>query len=112
MKALLSKFNLATLFAILILLNLVDAVTTTMLVNQYGPNVEVNPILRELIYLYGVAALFGFKYFLISILGIMLLALKQIQYIMVARNSLFVINFMYLCVVVYNTILVYLSINI
>ena len=60
MKSLLSKFNLATLFAILILLNLVDAVTTTILVNQYGPDVEVNPILRELIQLYGVTALFGF----------------------------------------------------
>ncbi len=112
MKSLLSKFNLATLFAILILLNLVDAVTTTILVNQYGPDVEVNPILRELIQLYGVTALFRFKYFLISLLGIMLLALKQLQYIIVARNSLFIINIIYFCVIVYNTVLVYLSINI
>lgn len=111
MKNLLSKFNLAALFAILILLNLVDAVTTSILVNEYGPGVEVNPILQELIQLYGITALFGFKYFLISLLGIMLLALKQTQYIIVARNTLLATIVIYLCVVIYNAILVYLSIN-
>ena len=111
MKTLLLKFNLAALFAVLIGFNLVDAVTTTILVGQYGPGVEINPILRDLLEVYGVGALFGFKYFLISLLGILLLALKTARHIMVAQYSLWFVNLMYGGLITYNTILVVLTIN-
>ena len=111
MNSLLLKFNLAALFAILIGFNLVDAVTTSMLVQQYGAGVEVNPILRDLLEVYGVGALFGFKYFLISLLGILLLALKTERHIMVAKYSLWFVNLIYGSIIVYNTILVVLTIN-
>lgn len=103
MKTFLLKFNLATVFAILILLNLADATVTSMLVFEYGASVEVNPILRDLIQSYGVGALFGFKYFLISLLGILLLALKTERHIMVATYSLWFVNFCYGSIVIYGT---------
>jgi len=106
------RFNLAALFAILIGFNLIDAVTTSILVHHYGTGVEVNPILRDLLGVYGVGALFGFKYFLISLLGILLLALKTARHIMVAQYSLWFVNCIYGCIVTYNTILVVLTINI
>jgi len=105
------RFNLAALFAILIGFNLVDAITTSILVFQYGAGVEVNPILRDLIEVYGVGALYGFKYFLISLLGILLLTLKTARHIMVAQYSLWFVNMIYGSVVTYNTILVLLTIN-
>ena len=111
MKDSLLKFNLAALFAILILFNLVDAVTTAILVQHYGPNVEVNPILRELIEAYGTTALYGFKYFLISILGIILLALKTDRHIMVAKYTIWIPIACYGMVSIYNTLLVVSTIN-
>ena len=111
MNSLLLKFNLAALFTILIGFNLADAMTTSILVNQYGAGIEINPILRDLIEVYGVGALFGFKYFLISLLGILLLALKTARHIMVAQYSLWFVNFIYGSIVTYNTILVVLTIN-
>lgn len=111
MKNLLSKFNLATLFAILILLNLVDAIATSMLVLQYGAGVEANPILRDLIQSYGVSALYGFKYFLISSMGVLLLALKTTRHKMIASASLLFVNIIYGGVVIYGTILVVATIN-
>jgi hypothetical protein len=108
---LLLRFNLAALFAILIGFNLIDAVTTSILVMQYGSGVEVNPVMRDLIEVYGVGALYGFKYFLISLLGILLLALKTARHIMVAQYSLWFVNSLYGILVTYNTILVVLTIN-
>jgi hypothetical protein len=75
-----------------------------MLVLEYGAGVEVNPILRDLIQSYGVGALFGFKYFLISLLGILLLALKTERHIMVASYSLWFVNLVYGSIVIYGTI--------
>jgi len=111
MKTLPLKFNLTLLFSLLILLNLADATTTSMLVFQFGPNVEVNPILRDLIQAYGVGALFGFKYFLISLLGVLLLALKTDRHIIVAAYSLWFVNILYGIVVTYGTFLAVAAIN-
>jgi len=111
MKNLLLKFNLATVFAILILLNLADATTTSILILEYDANVEVNPILRDLVQSYGVGALFGFKYFLISLLGILLLALKTDRHIMVATYAMWFVNIVYLCIATYGSILAVVTIN-
>jgi len=111
MKNLLLKFNLATVFAILILLNLADATTTSILILEYDVNVEVNPILRDLVQSYGVGALFGFKYFLISLLGILLLALKTDRHIMVATYAMWFVNIVYLCIATYGSILAVVTIN-
>ena len=111
MKPLLLRFNLATVFAILILLNLVDATVTSMLIFEYDVNVEINLILRDLVLIYGVGALFGFKYFLISLLGILLLALKTDRHIMVATYTLWFVNAIYFCVVTYGSILAVATIN-
>ena len=105
MKTLLLKFNLATIFAILILLNLADASMTSILIMEYGVGVEVNPILRDLVQTYGVGALFGFKYFLISLLGVLLLALKTERHIMVASYALWFVNIVYGSIVIYGTII-------
>lgn len=112
MKSLLSKFSLATLFATLILLNLADATMTSILIFEYGINVEVNPILRELVQAYGIGALFGFKYFIISILGLLLLALKTDRRKIVASYALWFVNTIYVCIVIYDVILTVISINI
>lgn len=112
MRTLLSKFSLATLFTILILFNFADAIMASILVLQYDASIEVNPILRDLIQLYGVGALYGFKYFLISSLGVLLLALKTNRHIMVASGSLIFVNIIYGGVVIYSTILAVVTINI
>lgn len=111
MKSLLSKFSLAALFAILILLNFADAIMTSILVFRYGANVEVNPILRNLIQIYGIGALYGFKYFLILSLGGLLLALKTDRLIMIASYSLWFVNIIYGGTVIYSTILAVATIN-
>lgn len=111
MKTLPLKFNLTLLFGVLILLNLADAITTSMLVAQFGPSVEVNPVLRDLIQFYGVGALFGFKYFLISLLGVLLLALKTDRHIMVASYTLWFVNILYGIIAVYGTVLAVAAIN-
>jgi len=111
MKTLLLKFNLATIFAILILLNLADATMTSILIFEYGISVEVNPILRDLVHSYGVGALYGFKYFLISLMGVLLLALKTDRHIMVAKYTLWFANILYGSVVIYSTFIAVMTIN-
>lgn len=111
MKSLLLRFNLAALFAILILLNLVDATATSILVHHYGAGVEVNLLIRDLIQTYGIGAIYGFKYFLISLMGILLLALKTDRHIMVASYSLWFVNLVYGTVALYGTVLAVATIN-
>ncbi len=85
---------------------------TALLVVQYGPSVEGNPIMRTLIEIYGTTALFGFKYFLLSLLGLVLLAIKRARHIVVAQYSLWFVNICYGLVVLYHAFLVVTSINI
>jgi hypothetical protein len=84
---------------------------TSILIFEYDTSVEVNPILRDLVEAYGVGALFGFKYFLISLLGVLLLALKTARHIMVATYSLWFVNLIYGAIVTYGTIIAVATIN-
>lgn len=118
MKTLLSKFNvflssvsLATLFAAVILFNVIDAVMTALLIKTYGSIIEGNPLMRGFIEVYGDIALYGFKYLLISMAGVVLLALKTNRQIATAKYSLWFVAFWYGLVVLYHTFLVVLTIN-
>lgn len=110
-KTFLLSFSLATLFLAVILFNVIDAVMTAMLVDTYGSQVEGNPVMRELINVYGAIALYGFKYFLISIAGVALLAAKQAKEVTLAKYALWFVAFCYGLVVVYHAFLVVLTIN-
>lgn len=111
MKTLLSRFSLATLFAVLILFNIIDAVMTALLVAAHGPIIEGNPIMRTLIEMYGAGALFGFKYFLLSILGLVLLMVKDTHHVLVAKYTLWFVTVCYGLVVLYHAFLVLPTIN-
>lgn len=115
MKTLLSKFNsfllkasLATLFAALILFNIIDGVMTALLVGTYGSIVEGNPLMRTLIELYGATALFGFKYFLISIVGLACLLAKGTGHIKNTKYAMWFVTSCYGLVVIYHAFLVVL----
>ena len=113
MRTLLSKFNtfllkpsLATLFAAVILFNVIDAVMTASLVDTYGSIIEGNPLMREFIEIYGAIALYGFKYFLISMAGLACLIAKETGHVKNAQYAMWFVAFWYGLVVLYHTFLV------
>lgn len=110
-KAFLLKPSLAALFAAVILFNVIDAGMTALLIDTYGSIVEGNPIMRDFIEIYGVIALYGFKYFLISVAGVVCLALKTDRQIIIAKYSLSFVAFWYGLVVLYHILLIVLTIN-
>ena len=118
MKLLLSKFkafllkpSLAVPFAAVILFNLIDAVMTALLVDTYGSNIEGNPVMREFIEIYGVIALYGFKYFAISLAGLACLIAKETGNVVNAKYAMWFVAFWYGLVVIYHTFLVVFTIN-
>lgn len=118
MKTLLSKFNtlllkvsLATFFAAVILFNLIDAVMTALIVETYGSDMEGNPLMRELIEVYGVIALYGFKYFLISMAGLACLVAKETGNTIRAKYAMSFVAFWYGLVVLYHAFIIVSTIN-
>ncbi len=99
------------LFAAVILFNVVDAAMTALLVNDYGSSVEGNPLMREFIEIYGIIALYGFKYFLISLGGLACLVAKETGNVVHAKYAMWFVAFWYGLVVLYHTFLVVSTIN-
>lgn len=111
MKNFFLKCNHWNLFIILILLNIIDAITTTILVNKYGPGIEANPILRDTLYQYGIGGLFAIKFSAIVWLGIVVAIVVEFynkrRAATVLNRCLLVLNIILAVVVVNNAILLY-----
>jgi len=60
--------NIASLILLLTLLNVIDAITTTYLINLAGVGVEANPFMREIIISYGIFGMFAYKSIAIAFL--------------------------------------------
>jgi len=95
-------------------LNVLDAATTAVLVNQYGPNVEANPIVRHWIEVYGVSGIYMIKFVVVAFLGLTINAVKRVgreRAQFAAHISLWVLNVLLAFIVINNVILVVNSIN-
>lgn len=115
MKNSLLKFNIWTTFAILATLNVLDAASTAVLVNQFGPNVEANPIVRYWIEAYGVTGIYMIKFIVVAFLGLTICSINRYVQLQrgykIAHVSMWILNAMLLLIVVNNVILVINTIN-
>ncbi len=114
MNSLLLKSNIWTTFAILMALNVLDAATTAVLVNQFGAEVEANPIVRHWIEAYGVSGIYMIKFVVVAFLGLTISTVKRYgkeRAQLSAHISLWVLNVLLAFIVINNVILVVNSIN-
>lgn len=115
-KRLLSSSKLWNVFAILAMLNVLDAASTAVLVAQFGPDVEANLIVRYWIEQYGVLGMYMFKFVVLAFLGLVISVVvrKHLHHraATIAHNVMWVLNALFLLVVINNVILVSLAINI
>ncbi len=114
MKISLSKFNIWSTFAILVALNVLDAASTAILVHQFGPDVEANPIVRYYIELFGIAGIYMIKFSVLAFIGF---AIYVVNHHSAADRratiymSMWVLNVIFAFVVINNIILVVNTIN-
>ena len=113
---LLSRFSIWNTFAILATLNILDAASTAVLVSQFGPQVEANPIVRYWIEAYGITGLYMIKFVVVAFLGLVISAVDQYykdhaRIHAVAHTSMWVLNIILGLIVVNNVILVLATIN-
>lgn len=101
--------NLSWAFLVQVLLNILDALLTSMLVKEYGAGIELNPIQRYFIIQYGTAGMFAFK---ALFLGIAWIFLAELPNNLKRRwcKVVNVLNLVLLCVVLYSSFLI-LQIN-
>ena len=113
MKTFLLKFNIWSTFAILMALNVLDAASTAILVHQFGPAVEANPIVRHWIEVYGVSGIYMIKFVVVAFLGLTISIVER--YASKARDaahiSMWVLNAILAFIVINNIILVVSTIN-
>ena len=110
----LSKSSLWTAFAILATLNVLDAATTAILVQWFGAEVEVNPIVRHWIEVYGVTGIFMIKFVVVAFLGLTISAVKRYgkpRAKLAARISMWIASILLMFIVLNNVILVVNTIN-
>lgn len=110
-----SRSNLWNAFAILAMLNVLDAATTAMLVQQFGAMVEANPIVRYWIVQYGVMGLYMFKFVVVGFLSLVIAFViryyEQHRAMLTAYRCTLIVSFLLALVVVNNVILVVNTIN-
>jgi hypothetical protein len=77
-----------------IILNILDAYSTWMVIQEYGIRAELNPIIYHVLETYGAHALFAWKTFWV---GIVLLC-----YQLITRRVLILLNIVFLVIVIGN----------
>ena len=115
MKCSPSTSDLWRAFAVLFVLNMLDAYSTAVLVVAYGTNVEANPLVKYAMDLYGIGGMFMLKFVVIGFLGLVL-AFVQRSYMehraaIMAHRSIWLVNLILAFIVINNFILVAATIN-
>lgn len=110
------RFSIWNTFAILAMLNVLDAASTAVLVNQFGPGIEANPIVRYWIEVYGVTGLYMIKFVVVAFMGLILSIVNQCyksnaRVHVVAHTSMWILNTILALIVINNVILVFATIN-
>jgi len=113
---LLSRFSIWNTFAILAMLNVLDAASTAVLVNQFGPEIEGNPMVRYWIEAYGVTGLYMIKFIVVAFMGLVLSVIDQcyksnIRVHIIAHTCMWILNTILALIVINNVILVFATIN-
>ena len=110
---LLSKSKIWSMFAILATLNVLDAASTAVLVHQFGPGVEANPIVRYWIEAYGVTGIYMIKFVVVAFLGLVIAATMKYREkaFKLAHICLWALNILLSLIVINNVILVINTIN-
>lgn len=114
MKNSLLNYNIWTTFAILAMLNVLDAASTAVLVHQFGANVEANPIVRHWIEAYGVTGIYMIKFVVVAFLGLTICFITRYIHLRsqkIAHIGMWILNAMLLLIVIHNVILVINTIN-
>lgn len=110
-----SKSKVWNTFAFLAMLNVLDAATTAILVQMFGPFAEANPIVRYWILQYGVLGLYMFKFVAVGILGLVIAFVTRYysdrREILTAYRCTVIVSILMCFVVIYNSALVALAIN-
>ncbi len=107
--------NLWTAFAVLLMLNVLDAYSTMILVWQFGTEVEANPIMKYAMDLYGVAGMYGLKFVVVGFLALVVFFVVRNHMgeraAIMAHRSMWLLNVILGFIVVNNFILVAAAIN-
>lgn len=115
LKTLPSSSKLWNTFAVLAMLNALDAATTAILVQMFGPMIEANPIVRYWILQYGVMGLYMFKFVAVGFLGLVIAFVvryyREHRAMLTAYRCTVFVCIIMTFIVVNNTILVALAIN-
>lgn len=114
-KTLPSTSKVWNAFAFLALLNILDAASTAILVQMFGPFAEANPIVRYWILQYGVLGLYMFKFVAVGILGLVIAFVTRYyserREILTAYRCTVFVSIILCFIVIYNCTLVAIAIN-
>ena len=116
LKRLPSISNLWTAFAVVLVLNMLDAYSTMLLVMLFGTiEVEANPIMKYAMELYGIPGMYGLKLAVVGFLALVVMFVirnhLQERAAIMAHRSMWLINVVMSYIVVNNFILVAIAIN-
>lgn len=116
MKNSVSRSSLWGVFAILCVLNIWDAATTAILVYKFGPGIEANPILYQIIDSHGVMGLWLMKFVVVAFMGIIVSIVirkyRKHRAEQMVRRSMWVLNALFALIVINNLILVFRTLGI
>jgi hypothetical protein len=106
-----SRSSLWGVFALLCVLNIWDAATTAILVAKFGPDVEANPIMHQIIDTHGIMGLWAMKFVVVAFLGVVVAVVirkyRKHRAEKMVRRCMWVLNALLALIVVNNLILVY-----
>jgi hypothetical protein len=116
MNNLVSRSSLWGTFAVLCALNIWDAATTAILVAKFGPDVEANPILHQIIDTHGIMGMWAMKFVVVAFLGVIVAIVirkyRKHRASKMVQRSMWVLNALFALIVVNNLILVYYTLTI
>jgi len=111
MRSSVSRSKLWGTFALLCALNVWDAATTAILVAKFGPDVEANPIMHQIIDTHGIMGLWAMKFVVVAFLGVVVAVVirkyRKHRASKMVQRCMWVLNALLALIVVNNVILVY-----
>lgn len=90
---------------LLAILNILDAVFTAKGISEFGIEIEVNPIMRNLIQEYGIWCLYAFKAFFVGLLLVMLWKTPEEKLRRIVTPSLWALVGAYSVIVFYGAMI-------